>query len=380
MQTESKKDSAWATTVWARCEQKLARTSQRLQDSFPFVSLDGTYRQRETESYLCWWTNGFWPGMLWLLYRQNGVEDYANLARSCESKLDAVLHSYSSLDHDIGFLWSLTSVAAYKLTGSPASRSRALLAASVLASRYNADGRFIRAWNSQAHAGKAIVDCLMNLPILYWASEQTGDPRFAVVAREHAATAMRHFQRPDGSMNHAMVFDPSTGVVLENLGGQGFAAGSSWSRGQAWALYGFALCSRYSGNPDELAAAKRVAHYFIANIWQDWVPAIDFRSPVLPATKDSSAAAIAAVGLLEIASQVGEHEQGMYHRAALQILHALNDHYTAWDSSEEGLLLHGSHAYFQTNPVNPNDTPLIYGDYFFMEAIARLCGQTELFW
>jgi len=270
-------------------------------------------------------------------------------------------------------------VASYKLTGNDKSRRRAMLAASTLASRFNIKGQFIRAWNGDK-TGWVIVDCLMNLPILYWASEQSKDPRFAFVAKAHADTAIRAVQRPDGSMNHIVHFDPETGEVVETIGGQGYGVGSSWSRGQAWALYGFALSHRYTKDERYLDAAKRVAHYFISNVYGDWIPAVDFRSPAEPKLKDSTAGAIAAAGLLEIADKVPDFEKGLYRNAAVNMLQALDKECGAWDKDEEGLLLKGSHSYHHNNPDIPASSPIIYGDYYFAEAVLRLKGRDDLFW
>lgn len=147
---------------------------------------------------------------------------------------------FDALSHDVGFQFLLSAGAAYKLTGNMEMERHTRHAASLLQGRYNPNG-FLRAWNPQGREGWAIVDCMMNLPLLYWASKQTEDPRFAQVAKIHADTTMKHFVRSDGSCNHIVIFDPDTGEALETPGGQGYAPGSSWSRGQAWALYGFVL-------------------------------------------------------------------------------------------------------------------------------------------
>jgi unsaturated chondroitin disaccharide hydrolase len=374
--------SPWAHEVWGRIEAKLARTSRRIGDSLAFVSVDGRYREfAGREEPASWWTNSFWAGLCWLAYRETLDPFYRQTAEAVETKLDAALLAYDGLHHDLGFMWSLSSVAAFQLTGNDRSRRRALTAASLLASRFNLRGRFLRAWNGDKN-GWAIVDCLMNLPLLYWASRQSGDDRFAQIARAHADTALEAVLRPDGSANHIVSFDPETGAVVESLGGQGFGVGSSWSRGQAWALYGFALSHRHTGEARYLDAAKRVAHYFIANVCGDWVPDVDFRCPPGPTQKDSTAGAIAAAGLLEVADRVPSYEAPLYRNAALHLLMALDRTCGAWARDEEGLLTDGTHAY-HPNPdgLYPNNhSPIIYGDYFFVEAVLRLKGRTELFW
>ncbi len=369
----------WAQEAWKMTVEKVTRTSTRIRDRFPHASVDGVYQLEKAS----WWTAGFWPGLLWLVYRETKDITLKEFADSCEMQLDQVIVDYYKLDHDIGFMWTLTSLAQFKLLGSEASKRRALLAANLLAARFNVQGSYIRAWNpwseGENNAGWAIIDCMMNLPLLHWASDITGDARFKHIAISHADMVLTHFIRPDGSVNHIVIFDPETGEKLEVNGGQGYAPDSAWSRGAAWAIYGMSLSYQYTGKDEYLQAAKRVAHYYLANMPEDLVPYWDFRLPEgVPAYRDSSAGACAACGLLLIADQVGTQEASLYRNAGERILHALYTNYGAWDSpTEEGLILHGTSHF----PENKNvDVPLIYGDYFFAEGISRLNGNRELFW
>ncbi|MEI7025998.1 glycoside hydrolase family 88 protein [Paenibacillus sp. y28] len=370
---------SWVDEAWQQVEAKIARTSRRIGSGFPHASHGGTYDLAAPY----WWTAGFWPGLLWLLYRESGTPEYRQIAEACEEQLDEVIKQFDRLDHDMGFMWTLTSVARYRLLGEEASRRRGLLAASLLMGRYNVKGRYIRAWNpwreNEDNSGVAIIDCLMNLPLLFWASQVTGDPRFSHVAIEHADTVLNHFIRPDGSVYHIVCFDSATGEHTGYRGGQGYAEQSAWSRGAAWAVYGLALCARHTGEARFLEAAKRCAHFFIANLPEDYVPHWDFRLPAgVPRYRDSSAGACAACGLLQLADLVAPEEAGLYRSAGERILHALYTHYGAWDDpDEEGLLLHGTSNY----PENSNiDVPLIYGDYYFVEGLAKLKGRSEAFW
>ncbi|MCI3927067.1 glycoside hydrolase family 88 protein [Paenibacillus sp. TRM 82003] len=355
-------------------------TSERIGDRFPHASVDGSYKLEPAH----WWTAGFWPGLLWLLYRDTGNERFRTIAESCEAQLDSVIADYYKLDHDIGFMWTLTSVARFKLLGEADSKRRALLAANLLSARFNIEGRYIRAWNpwrpGDRNEGWAIIDCMMNLPLLHWASDETGDPRFKHVAKAHADTVLEHFIRPDGSVYHIVIFDPATGERIGANGGQGYAEESAWSRGAAWALYGMALSYQHTGDERYLAAAKRVAHFFIANLPEDDVPHWDFRLPEgIEKYRDSSAGACAACGLLLLSKQVGAVEAELYRAPAERMLRSLYENYGAWDTEEEGLILHGTSHYPEGKNV---DVPLIYGDYFFAEGLATLLGhgQEELFW
>lgn len=238
-----------------------------------------------------------------------------------------------------------TAVADYRFTGNHASYIRGQHAANLLAGRFNVLGNFIRAWNDDK-PGWMIIDCLMNLSLLYWASEESGDPRFDAVARRHADTAMEKILRPDGSCNHIAILDPLTGELLEAPAGQGCAEGSSWSRGQSWAVYGFAISYAHTKEQKYLDAAKQTAHYFIANVsLTEYLPLCDFRAPEEPLYYDSTAGACAACGLLEIAKHVPENEKALYEKSALRILKAMEQHFCNWNPEEDGVLGMGKVAY-----------------------------------
>lgn len=369
----------WVSEAWEQTVSKVKRTSARIGAGFPHASQGGVYVLEQPH----WWTAGFWPGLLWLLYDGSGEASFRAIAEQCELELDAVLDGFDRLDHDIGFMWTLTSVAGYKLSGSGDSRRRALKAANYLMGRFNLQGKYIRAWNpwreGEDNAGLAIIDCAMNVPLLYWASRETGDPRYKHVAEAHMGTVMTHFIRSDGSVRHIVRFDPETGEVAEYLGGQGYAPESAWSRGNAWAIYGLALAGRHTGRADYLDAAKRAAHFFLSQLSEDAVPAWDFRAPEeTKSLRDSSAGACAACGLLLLAELVPDAEAASYRRAGERIMESLYRNYGSFgDEAEEGLVLHGTSHYPEQRNL---DVPLIYGDYFFVEGLARLKGGIVIPW
>ena len=368
-------DARFAADTWRKIERKIDRTSRELGASFPDYTVGEKYR----DSGPAGWTSGFWPGILWKMYLHTREERYRELARACEKAMDPVLHGYDGLHHDVGFMWMPTSVACWRICGDEDSRRRGMLAASTLASRLNLKGGFIRAWPGNDRAGWAIVDCMMNIALLYWASENTGDPRFRYVAEQHADTTRRCIIREDGSSNHIVIFDPETGEVLDRPGGQGYESGSSWSRGQAWALYGFTLSYLHTRRQDYLDTAKKVAHYFIANICGDYIPAADFRAPAEPVLKDSSAGAIAASGLIELAGLVPESESRPYLDAAVRILRALDSRCALWGQDNmQGLLTLATGAYHDA--LEKQHTSFIFGDYFFVEAVSKLLDGDILFW
>ena len=369
---------AWAGETFEKIKTKIFAQNQRMGQMIPYVPRNGRYSDLDAPDGINWWTNGFWAGILWQMYHATKEESYRITAENIEKRLDEALTGFEGLHHDVGFMWLHTSVANYRLTGNMDSRRRGLHAANLLAGRYNPSGRFIRAWNGD-NAGWMIVDCLMNLPLLYWAGLETGDPRFAAIAREHADTSLRFSVRADGSCNHISILDPGTGQCLDNPGGQGFQPGSSWSRGHSWGIYGFALNYLHSGDAAYLSAAKQIAHYYISNLAvNDWLPLVDFRAPKEPVKLDSTSAMITCCGLLEIARHVEEYERALYLGAALRILRKCEAAFANWNADEDAIIGHGASSYHSTG--FDSDAPIIYGDYFFVEAILRLLGKGFLIW
>jgi unsaturated chondroitin disaccharide hydrolase len=374
----SSDDMTWAEDVFKKLNIKVSAECSRLKDVIPYISHGSRYRDLDTGEGIYWWTNGFWSGILWQMYHAAKIEEYRTAAEAVEKRLDEALEGFEGLYHDVGFMWLHSSVANYRLTGNAVSRRRGLHAATILAGRYNPVGKFIRAWNGD-RSGWIIIDCMMNIPLLYWASKETGDPRFAYIAQTHADTAMQTLVRPDGSCNHIAVLSPETGECLELPGGQGYASGSSWSRGQGWAVYGYALSFRHTRRQRYLDTAKKIAHYVIANFARhEWLPVVDFRAPPDPVKYDSTAAMITACGLLEIAEHVGEYEKALYTAAALAILRACEKAFADWDSEHDGIIGKGTTAYHD-GPAT-TEVPIIYADYFFTEAALRLLGKDFLIW
>ena len=366
----SKEDVIWVQNTFRKIDEKLKQEVSRIGDKICYIAENGSYEKDYAEIDIAWWTNGFFAGMLWQIYQVTGNESYKKKAVQIEEKLDRALEEYEGLYHDVGFMWMHTAVADYKLTNNHKSCVRGLHAANILAGRYNVLGEFIRAWNEDK-TGWMICDCMMNLSILYWASEQTKDPRFAAVAKKHADKTMEVILREDGSANHIAILDPYTGERKETPKGQGFESGSSWSRGQAWILYGFAISYAHTNDTKYLNAAKKTAHYFIANIAvTDFLPLCDFRAPKEPVLYDASAGACAACGLLEIAKHVPEYEKHLYEQSALLLLKAMEKNFANWDTTKDGILGMGKVAYHEKDKTRQDY--IVYADYFFTEAILRL--------
>ncbi len=321
-----------------------------------------------------WWTGGFWPGLLWLLYSETGDAAFMAEARRVGNLLAEELRTFNLLNHDVGFMYLLSRGADYRLTGDKQARTDCLHAASLLMGRFNPTG-FIRAWNEPDRVGYAIIDCMMNLSLLFWASAETGDPRFAKVAKIHADTTLEHFLRLDGSVAHIVEFDPETGAKVREHAGQGYALGSAWSRGQAWGLYGFTLAYANTGAPRYLDAARRVADFFIAHIRPDGLTDCDFAQPPAPERLDNIAGACGACGLLELHKITGDSR---YREAAEALVDGLIDRCCDLAPNHCGLLTHCTASYH--DDAAGFHTNIVYGDYFLVEALLRLLDRAPALW
>ena len=362
--------------VWSKIQQKVDWMISELNGKCPGATgEDGKYNDTNIDL----WTSGFWPGILWVMYDVTGMEKYKTEAWNWDEKLEECTLRENDFIHDVGFQFLNTAVSKYMMTGDLEGKRRGLNAANFLAGRFNLAGNFIRAWKWQGDTGWAIIDCAMNLSLLFWASKESEDPRFKHIAVAHANTILNHFIRPDGSVNHVVEFDPETGEFVRSVGGQGYGPESSWSRGQAWAIYGLANTYRYTGDKRYLDASKKVAHYFISSLPEDHVPYWDFRLPAFDhEPRDTAAASIAASGLFELKELVPVEESAVYENAAIKILDSLTEKYSAFDDDScEGILRGGT----GNKPENFHiDVSLIYGDYFYVEAMAKMkCWQRKIY-
>ena len=368
-------NSQWIDSTWKKLDKKLSVTALKSRNKIPYTTQNGIHDNRAEGERITFWTNGFWGGLMWLMYAGTRKEDYKTTAKKAEEMMDNAFNYVHRLHHDVGFMWHIMSGASYRLTGDMESKNRNLLAAQLLMGRYNVDGGYIVAWNSEEKKGWTIIDTLMNIPLLYWATREMGDERFSMVAKHHADMALQDHIRPDGSVVHIASHHTLHPGIIETLGGQGYGVGSSWSRGTAWAVYGFVLSYIHTGDEKYLDAAKKVAHYFIANAaGTQWLPLVDFRAPAEPVCYDSTASVITACGLIEIAKHVHEHEQDLYMNAAINLLKAAESTWCNWDENEDSILQNGAARY----GMEPE--PIIYGDYFFAEAILKLKGSEFLPW
>ncbi len=371
-------EKEWALEIAEKIISKMEWVFEENKSKVPY-STDENGRYDDWSDRIGWWTNGFWGGIGWQLYNATQNELFADVARDTEDKMDEVLMTSAWMDHDSGFRWLPTSYANYKLTGDKKSYNRLILAADNMCGRFNPVGNYIKAWNpdeSGNRAGIAIIDCMMNLPLLYWAYNATGDPKYLHVATLHAQTAMKYFIREDGSSCHIVEFDPMDGHFIDSIGGQGYGHGSSWTRGQTWAIYGFALSYMHTGDERYLETSKKVADYFISSIPDSYLIPVDFRQPSEPAWEDSTAAAIAACGLLELEKFCEGETKEKYHAAAIRLLQTLTEKRCDFTHDKDNIVEKCTAAYHDAK----HEFAIIYGDYYYIEAIWKLTGKELFIW
>jgi unsaturated chondroitin disaccharide hydrolase len=337
------------------------------------------------------WTSSFFTGMALLAWRLTEDEYFLKQTlRLAPIYREKAMVRFLDMHHDAGFLYTPYSVALHKLTGATEHRTVGLAAAEALYQRFNHKGGFIRAWGRLDEAvspvgdGKiqtdnlAIIDCMMNLPLLYWATIESGDRKFHEAAVRQADTTLRCFVRADDSVFHAYRFDLATGTPLGGDNYCGYSIDSYWARGTAWAIYGFALSYRYTGDQRYLAAALRLARKFNQELNGDDIPVWDFRLPpgVAP-LRDSSAAAVVVCAYQEL-DKLGAGDALISKTKDSLLQHLCTTSFLNSDPACRGILRHGQVGCSDVNRARNAYTS--WGDYFLMEALARELHQVEPFW
>jgi unsaturated chondroitin disaccharide hydrolase len=331
------------------------------------------------------WTASFFTGMLWLAYDVTGDEKYRKVAeihiQSFKERLEKRIHLEH---HDLGFLYTLSCVSAYKLTGNEEAKNIALDAAKLLASRYYDKAEIIQAWgdlSDPAQRGRMIIDCNMNLPLLYWASEVTGDNSYKEMATKHIKQAAKYLIREDASSFHTYYMDTETGEPLYGNTKQGYSDESCWARGQAWGIYGFPLSYTYIKDWDLIELTKKVTNYYLNRLPEDGVCYWDLIFTEKDnEERDSSAAAIATCGLLEMIKflPITDEYYEYYKNAAAKMLSSLITNYTTDINSEaNGVLLHG--VYYKGGNAGVDEC-CIFGDYYYFEALVRAYKDWNMYW
>lgn len=333
------------------------------------------------------WTCGFWPGEIWLAYEHTGSAEFRTAGRwMVPSFHNRIVNKISVDHHDMGFLYTPSCVAPWKLIGDATAREAAILAADQLLTRFQPGGNFFQAWGAMNEEGnyRFIIDCLLNLPLLYWASEETGNPKYKNKARKHIATCLKYSFRPDGSTYHTFFMHPD-GSPHRGETCQGYRADSFWARGQAWGIYGSVLSYRYEPRPEYLDTFRKALSFYLSRLPEDMIPYWDMIFQTgNEEPRDSSAAAIVACGLLEAENYLPPVEGAACRQLAGQILYALSQNYVPSKVTPgTGQLLHGT--YSKKSPYNtctPEgvDECTSWGDYFYMEALTRYIKKWDPYW
>lgn len=375
------------------CLEKVYTNGISFNGKFPGCKLnfDGTYDLYDGGQ----WIDGFWVGNFYLAYAYTNNIKYLEIADKYQDFFRKRIinddrtneeNNFMALDHDVGFIFSITQVARYKLTGDEKAREIGLKAADVLANRFNESGNFIVAWNDwpgdteafkKEKRGKVIIDSMMNIPLLFWAFEQTKVQKYYDIAVSHARTIARYIIRDDFSTFHTYNFNPETGEPVCGKTFQGYSDNSCWSRGQAWAIYGFVLAYQYTRLDEFKEIAKGLIDYFYRHLDKSNLPRWDFATNNLNFSPwDSSAAAVAVAGIAVFSLICDECEKNYYEDLANKILTALINYCSTKNAEEmQSLLLHGTvgSAYRYGNEkqivIDVIDQSLVYGDYFYLEAL-----------
>lgn len=351
-----------------------------------YADINGEYQFSDEGT----WVGGFWTGINWLCYELTGEEKFADTARLAYKRLENRLNNNKeSLDHDVGFLYILSALADYKLTGDERRKQDILVAAEEFMKRYNEKGKFLRAWPvwvpgdefCENNKGRIIVDCMYNLPLLFWVGKNCGMESAYEIAKNHAITCAKYQVRDDYSCYHTYVFNHETGEPKFGQTCQGYADESCWSRGQAWIIGGFAYAYGYTKDKYFLEVSKQAADYFIKNLEEDLIPMWDFNfKGSITEERDTSAASIAASGFLELAKHLEKKEEASYYtEMAEKIILSLYENYSTKDMPKnQGFILHACGNKPEKSP--DTDAPIIYGDYYFVETIAKLLNKTINYW
>jgi hypothetical protein len=313
------------------------------------------------------WTSGFFPGSLWYEYKRTNDPIWKTRAEQWTAGLEAQKNNTST--HDIGFIIFSSYGNGYKFTGNEAYKQVVLTAAASLATRYNPTVGSFRSWDNPDDF-QVIIDNMMNLEMMFWASKNGGQQAWYDMAVSHALKARQNHVRPDGSTYQLVNYDENTGAVKSRVTRQGASDNSTWARGQAWAIYGFTTAYRETNDVLFLQTARATADYYIAHLPGDKIPYWDFQAPNIPnEPKDSSAASAAASGLLELARlETDAARASRYRTAAIDTLTSLaSSSYLAQGTNNRAVLLHGTY----NKPAGIYDTGLSWGDYYFLEALDR---------
>ena len=366
---DSGSDAVSTTHILDKATVKLKHSLEQLSDTTlsPRTLENGEIKFVKSKD----WTSGFFPGMLWMMYEYTGDKSWVNPAHHYSMNIEQ--EQYNGVTHDMGFKLYSSLGNGYRLTHNPRYKEILLQGATTLITRFNPVVGSLRSWdhNTNKWDFPVIIDNMMNLELLFWATRETRDSSFYYVALQHAETTMKNHYREDHSSFHVIGYDPITGEVVKRNTHQGYSHESAWTRGQAWGLYGFTMTYRETGEQRFLDQAQDIARYMMEhpNLPADKVPFWDFDAPGQPnIPRDVSAAAIMASGLYELSTYCPD-EKDEYLEVADQILKSLSLDYTfSGEQYYPFLLEHSTGSFPHDSEV---DVPIIYADYYYLEALLR---------
>ncbi|MFC6465295.1 glycoside hydrolase family 88 protein [Marinilactibacillus sp. GCM10026970] len=357
----------------------VSKNIERFGELYPHTSTDDIYSLNPNND----WTAGFWVGILWQAYEYSNKEEFLTAAKKATSQMGERLIADRHLDtHDIGFLYTPTTGAQWIIEKDAEAKELTIKAADRLMKRYRSDLKIFQAWGpfrDPEIGGRFIIDCLMNMPLLFWASEETKDDKYRDAAIAFVETTRKYLVRGDDSTYHTFYMNQTSGEPERGATQQGYSDGSTWTRGQAWSIYGFALAYRYTNDPAYLDTSLRSARYFIKHLPSNLVAHWDFDAPIDEHIKpDSSASAIAACGFHELLEWLDEdsNDYKLIKETMEKSMQTLIKDYST-DSNAQGLLEHGSYSVREGN--SPDDY-VIWGDYFYLEALMRLEKGKKGYW
>lgn len=321
------------------------------------------------------WTSGFWAGELWYAYEATGDEKFKKEAERFTEQLYPLSES-PAFDHDLGFQVFNSYGNGYRLTGNEAYKKVILNTADTLATLFNPKTGTILSWprpvpNMQWPQHNTIIDNMINLELLFWASQHGGSKELYDIAVSHARTTMHNHFRPDYTSYHVVIYDKDTGRKIKGLTHQGYSDNSMWARGQSWAIYGFTMCYRFTHDQAFLDFAQKVSDVYLKRLPGDMIPYWDFDAPHIPdEPKDASAAAITASGLLELSTFVKDSGKAAYYReSAEKMLKSLSSGEYQSRDRNSALIMHVTGHKPGGSEI---DTSINYGDYYYLEALLRL--------
>jgi uncharacterized protein YyaL (SSP411 family) len=317
------------------------------------------------------WTTGFFPGSLWLIYEQTGETEMMKAAENFTKRLESIQHF--TRHHDVGFMLGCSYGEGLRITGNPAYRDVLVQGARSLATRYKTPPGLIKSWENKEWKYPVIVDNMMNLELLWFAAQQSGESRLKDIAISHSDKTHENHFRPDSSSFHLLDYDPATGDVIKRQTVQGLADDSAWGRGQAWGLSGFVTMARLSGEKRYLERARSIANFILnhPNLPADGVPYWDFNDPKIPNTlRDASAGAIMAMAFQDLAELVPADEAARYRAMAEKQVRTLASPAFRASLNENGnfILMHSVGHRPRNSEV---DVPINYADYYFLKALSR---------